>query len=826
MDIEVPPQLGDALGKKECVFFIGAGMSKEANLPSGRDLAKIIASKLKVSDHTNEYNLQQFAEKYINEYSRPQLETLIKDEIESKIKSCDPTSYELLANLTPLPCDIITTNYDRLLENKLDYADFEPIFDNKAVSKISKSKTNLFKLHGDIYFSNLKITTNDLLNYKEENSILWGQVKSLLHSKTTVFIGYSFNDQHIYELYENLCSTLKESAPRVYLVDIDENRAKTAEKFGFKFINSSARIFLTKITEAMDNEKNKQNSTFPYKMDDRSSNNNNPFSFYSTEFFPERKDLINGTFIEPINFKSISDPGNTIIEGHRGSGKSMILKYLSCEQQVKRQFTTEWDKQNIGIYVKLKPNMMKSMKNDRFGLYSNGWDSFFRTYINLIIGEAIVGTLEEMNNLNNIDSNSIDNFIQEMKYLFPSLFSKNIAMNSSNLRYLKLGIRNLRNSLTDNWDKSNTNICFPPDFLYQLQDALKSNITPFYDKNLYILLDEYDNLDDKQQKIVNTLIKDRDFHYKIGVKLLGMSYDCIGHDVLEENHDFVYVNTDRFDYDGSSKEYIGFVREIANRRLLAYNYENSIEELLPAHKNKDVNNGNDDLNALFKDYSGFEDVAKLSSGIIRDFLELCKDMVYMSNRWLIDTTDNRNKLDIVPPNIQNRIIKIHSNILYNEIDNISGVDSNTKEPRKNNVRILIDNFAITFLKILTKSQSKERRTVSSFQLKNIEYLNSTSRRALDDAVSYRLLQISLNQRTGTQGSGYVLGESFKFPRLLCPRFNLSLTQRWPKEIDSKDFNQLFDDPSEFVNKITRRFDITDPKSKVIDGIDQKNILEF
>ena len=52
---------------------------------------------------------------------------------------------------------------------------------------------------------------------------------------------------------------------------------------------------------------------------------------------------------------------------------------------------------------------------------------------------------------------------------------------------------------------------------------------------------------------------------------------------------------------------------------------------------------------------------------------------------------------------------------------------------------------------------------------------------------------------------YVAFPRYKFHRLLCPRFQLALAERWPKEINSDIFNGFFSYPTETVNEISKFF---------------------
>ncbi len=48
-------------------------------------------------------------------------------------------------------------------------------------------------------------------------------------------------------------------------------------------------------------------------------------------------------------------------------------------------------------------------------------------------------------------------------------------------------------------------------------------------------------------------------------------------------------------------------------------------------------------------------------------------------------------------------------------------------------------------------------------------------------------------------------ERYRFHRILCPRFHLSLSERWPKEIDCSIINAIFIEPQKTVDEITSYF---------------------
>jgi hypothetical protein len=278
-----------------------------------------------------------------------------------------------------------------------------------------------------------------------------------------------------------------------------------------------------------------------------------------------------------------------------------------------------------------------------------------------------------------------------------------------------------------------------------------------------------------------------------------MKYEDIDGHILELNNDFTYVTTDRFDTtdridategidtaDGGSslkEEFERFAIKVADKRLKAYGYDNTIVSLLPSQKEESKKGFE------ARDYSGIKSIVTLSSSIIRDFLELCKDMIYYSNLEIIKNGSSR-RLNPVPPNIQNTVIRIHSNLLYDSIESITGIDEESKRSRSETTRLLIDTLGKIFHTILTGSKSHEKRTVSGFQLRDRAALNTIAAFALGDAVSYRLLRIPLIRRSPQNPLKYGPLDRYKFSRLLCPRFRLSLADRWPKEISARLINEI------------------------------------
>lgn len=790
----IPEELLKPIMERNCIFFVGAGMAIDAKLPSGYHLTNVLFKEIRKKDKDykkpQNFTLPRLATDFQYKYNRNKLEQIIRKEIAIAMEKHIPTAYTLFSKI-PLPKIVITTNYDRLLEKEFGLISYVPIFKNMAVNKFDESKMNLYKIHGDIdNLDDAIITEDDSLSFEEKKDLIWNDLKSYLQKKPIVFIGYSLEDEYIRSFYKKLNNDLKGNKPIAYAITPDESSKQRFKQLNIKHIKMTASDFLEKLLLALDLE-----GFNTFYMDIPDKPNYNPFSIYSTEYFPEndKDELINTTFIQPIHFAQIIEPGITIIQGHRGSGKTMILKYLSYEVQKSRSFQEKWDRNFIGIYLKFKNSIVSTTTIEFFKGTKEEWYNYFSTYCNLLLFESILRTIRIAYKQKDIDIKKEDEFVSDILFLFFNE-EKNISKIKT-IKKLLLLIQRIRNKLVTEHSLS---FNLPPDFLEQFIDLLKDYITEWSSKSIYFLLDEYDCLDVDQQKVINTIIKDRSFSFKIGVKLFCMNYEDISGRKLEYNNDYTYVSTDRFDAKSSFyKKFESFLIDIANKRLEIYGYKNKIEDLLPE---EEISNKK---GFEYRDYSGLKNIIKISSGIIRDFLELVKDMIYYSNPWVVD--ENKETLNIITPNLQNTIIKIHSNILYQNIDEIVDKDEDSKLPRSNNLRVIIDSFARIFHNILEGSKSVEVRTVSSFQIKNPDKLSTTAINALNDGKSYRLLQVPYSPRAPQDFKRYTPHTRYKFHRLLCPRFKLSLSDRWPKEISSELLNDIFHNQKEVIDQITKYF---------------------
>lgn len=208
-----------------------------------------------------------------------------------------------------------------------------------------------------------------------------------------------------------------------------------------------------------------------------------------------------------------------------------------------------------------------------------------------------------------------------------------------------------------------------PDFIIEFFDIIREEILK--DKTLFILLDEYDELDQYQQEFINTLIRTRTLTFRIASKIGGIkTLEYTKGKKLDEIHDYDPIIPLHFE---TSREriypYQNLLKNICIRRLTVYgNYKvKDPKKLLPSptltdekiteeemqqglkkiraslKKKREIRNPEKywkNFEGHYKEaviyrllrekgrdklYAGFDEYVSFSSGIVRQFILLCRD---------------------------------------------------------------------------------------------------------------------------------------------------------------------------------------------------------
>lgn len=214
-------QLVRLLADDQLILFVGAGISRQAvardggkkRLPLWGELANKVAaaSGEKLSDYNG--NLLDLFDAIAANKTRADLEEAIRKAIPEAAFDPGPTHLKL----AQIPWHIVyTTNYDNLLSRVL--REPNPIDEEKEYEWLRRApaqRPKLIHLHGSLS-SMGTLTGTDYSTWHDRNPQASTVLRGFALNKSLLFIGYSFNDPHLRELFAWLESVTQGRGKRHY----------------------------------------------------------------------------------------------------------------------------------------------------------------------------------------------------------------------------------------------------------------------------------------------------------------------------------------------------------------------------------------------------------------------------------------------------------------------------------------------------------------------------------------------------------------------------------------------------------------------------------
>lgn len=245
---------------------------------------------------------------------------------------------------------------------------------------------------------------------------------------------------------------------------------------------------------------------------------NELFGSYKAEWLRER---IFDLFTTPSYFPQLEDARPCILFGGRGSGKTTVLRSLSYEGRYVLTGRNDADVENwsyYGLYYRVDTNRVTAFKGDE--LRPETWSRIFGHYVNLLLCGQVLKFLSWYEGKTN------------RKLALSSAACARVALSlhipgsSKDLPELRDGLESARvqfEAFVNNLQEGAL-----PSLSIQggpIQELLNSlcELAEFKGKSFFFLIDEYENLLDDQQVILNTLIKHSGSQhtFKVGVRELG-----------------------------------------------------------------------------------------------------------------------------------------------------------------------------------------------------------------------------------------------------------------------------------------------------------------
>ena len=431
----------------------------------------------------------------------------------------------------------------------------------------------------------------------------------------------------------------------------------------------------------------------------------NPFRRTRAEYFEEDIELLARTFAPPDQrrLNKLEDLAPCILEGPRGTGKSMLLMSLRARNRLTQQRNGVTVK-IFGSYLKLTRGALTNVVD----VGQSGGDiaallkETSSQELFACIYESIVSEVQYciQNNLLSCSGNDLKALSLDLSRLIAIDECESIEEVLRALTRLRQSIAGyLRRRIVYGEQVNVPTVVFDIDILGKAIELLKKNVREIRDHRFLILLDEYENLFEFQQEIVNGIAKisTPNFSIKIARKRSAAypSSTPLGQE-LQETHDYSRINL-VYDLSNSHqrKAFLTLLRRFVINLIREELQQNiSLNELLPKFSAREVSEERwlDAVCELIKvdrnefdtwpknrqrekltyygvaatyrclrgrqkkRFSGQDELALVSSGIIRYFQEILAIAYYL---WE-ESTGKDTKLDAISPEFQNKAVHLVS----------------------------------------------------------------------------------------------------------------------------------------------------------------------
>lgn len=320
-------------------------------------------------------------------------------------------------------------------------------------------------------------------------------------------------------------------------------------------------------------------------------------------------------YFQPTYFEKLYRPGASCIIGERGSGKTTALRHLEYEINEERKINA------IAVYYRFETAAMRSMLNK-----SMEDDLNIDNFTQILVAIFCKKIIESYSSLNDVTNETIESIFSAAKDYIEDEIHIDDNRNVSDIVKLFERIRsrtfsNIRNGKYQYLFDSR-------EMLIRITEVLQNQYGK--DFKIYLLLDEYENLTELQQKVINSMLKDAPYQivYKICLRPEGFwTKDTLAErEYLMVSHDYEELDYIE-DIMGADGERSKMLRSICSIRLAEYFKS---EGILYSSEALDIDNYLEhyDIEAEVENLNGKEDYEKnLKENIIRTTGNMYEDQV-------------------------------------------------------------------------------------------------------------------------------------------------------------------------------------------------------
>lgn len=230
-----------AKNNDKLVIFAGAGVSVDSLVPMWNELTEELKSDLdgKASETKDSLELAQL---YFDARGTKEYQERVQEILKFRRTDFNPIHQKVVQIA---PCHIITTNFDEHFEQVLETENtVYSIIKKDSDLPYSTGNSLFIKMHGDFSERNIVLTADDFEKYPENFPLISGAINGIFASKLVLFIGYSFNDPNLEEIYKTTKNILGENIQPPYFVTTSlkpNQRAKLEGEYKFKILELDSK---------------------------------------------------------------------------------------------------------------------------------------------------------------------------------------------------------------------------------------------------------------------------------------------------------------------------------------------------------------------------------------------------------------------------------------------------------------------------------------------------------------------------------------------------------------------------------------------------------
>lgn len=375
--------LQEALANKKLVLFVGSGVSLSSGMPSWSNAVSQISEKLSLGKDNADDNLL-IPQLYFNWRGKKEYVELMRRIFRFNENLPVSESHRKIISLNTH--HIITTNYDNLLEKAAE--ENREMVQTIVQDKDLPYKTverEIIKMHGDFEHDNFVLKELDYLQYSKNFPMLEVYIKSLIATNIVLFVGYSFADPDVRQLFKWVKDVLDEDFQRAYLFQVhDEYDAHMLDYYKNMGINI---IYASEISGYKDKDESAQLCSFLDDLKDLNKDDSYIEQTYKNcleyselhyiklihipKLFPDHTVASVQNQVLRINVEDDGSAINSIFESNDNKGKTIVSL---LEKSMLTHIDVVDSKHNNSGTIEIKRGVYESLTNSVVSTAVNNFD--------------------------------------------------------------------------------------------------------------------------------------------------------------------------------------------------------------------------------------------------------------------------------------------------------------------------------------------------------------------------------------------------------------------------------------------------------------------